>query len=76
MLAALSVCSYAQNPVSLSISVKPTKVKAGDKLTAQISATIAINWHIVFSMINRTEKPETTDGKKYIRLISQYNLFT
>ena len=36
----------AQNPVSLSIDVKPVKVKAGDKLTAHISASIGGGWHM------------------------------
>lgn len=40
------VVSYGQNPVSLSMSVKPGKAKAGDKLTAQISASIGGGWHM------------------------------
>lgn len=35
---------HAQNPVSLSMSVKPAKVTAGGKLTAQISASISGDW--------------------------------
>ena len=46
MLLTFSVYSQAQNPVSLSMSVKPAKAKAGDKLTAQISASISGNWHM------------------------------
>jgi thiol:disulfide interchange protein len=46
MLSALSIYSHAQNPVSFSIGVKAAKVKAGDKLTAQISASIASGWHM------------------------------
>jgi len=46
MLAGLSVYSLAQNPVTLAASVKPAKVKPGDKLTAQVSASIAGGWHI------------------------------
>lgn len=37
---------YAQNPVSLSMKVSPAKAKAGDKLTAQISASIGGGWHM------------------------------
>jgi thiol:disulfide interchange protein DsbD len=36
----------AQNPVSLTMSVKPAKAKAGDKLTAHITASITGGWHI------------------------------
>jgi 3-deoxy-7-phosphoheptulonate synthase len=36
----------AQNPVSLSMSVKPVKARVGDKLTAQISASIGGGWHM------------------------------
>jgi len=46
MLAGLSVYSLAQNPVTLAASVKPAKVKPGDKLNAQVSASIAGGWHI------------------------------
>ncbi len=38
--------AQAQNPVSLSMSIKPAKVKAGDKATAQISASIGGGWHM------------------------------
>jgi thiol:disulfide interchange protein DsbD len=46
MLAAFSVYSQAQAPVSLSMSVNPAKVKSGGKLTAQISASIGGGWHV------------------------------
>lgn len=46
ILFAFSVSTQAQNPVSLSMSVKPSKVKAGEKFTAQISATISGDWHM------------------------------
>ncbi|MGI8467247.1 MAG: cytochrome c biogenesis protein CcdA [Pyrinomonadaceae bacterium] len=36
----------AQNPVALSMTVRPAKAKAGDKLTAQISASIGGGWHM------------------------------
>ncbi|MCC7307255.1 MAG: thioredoxin family protein [Acidobacteria bacterium] len=36
----------AQNPVSLSMSAKPAKAKVGDKITAQISASISGDWHM------------------------------
>ena len=37
---------YAQNPVSLSLSVKPAKVRAGEKLTANVAASIGPGWHM------------------------------
>lgn len=43
---AISGSAQAQNPVSLSIIVKPAKVKPGEKLTAQISASIGGGWHM------------------------------
>ena len=46
ILFAVCAVSKAQNPVSLSMSVKPAKVKAGDKLTAQITASIGGGWHM------------------------------
>ena len=46
MVAAFTVFSQAQNPVSLTMSVKPAKVKPGDKLTGQITASIGGGWHM------------------------------
>ncbi|MGI9035473.1 MAG: cytochrome c biogenesis protein CcdA, partial [Pyrinomonadaceae bacterium] len=43
---ALAGQSRAQNPVSLSMKTAPAKAKAGGKLTAQISASIAGGWHL------------------------------
>lgn len=40
-----SIC-FAQNPVSLSMSVRPAQAAPGDKITAQISASIDGNWHM------------------------------
>ena len=36
----------AQTPVSLSMRVNPSKAKPGDRLTAQISASIGGGWHM------------------------------
>ena len=46
ILFAVCAVSKAQNPVSLTMSVKPAKVKAGDKLTGQITASIGGGWHM------------------------------
>ena len=40
-----SIC-FAQNPVSLSMSVRPAQAAPSDKVTAQISASIDGNWHM------------------------------
>ena len=40
------LAANAQNPVSLSMKVSPAKVKAGGKLTGQISASIGGGWHM------------------------------
>ncbi len=45
MFAAFSVFSQAQTPVSFSLNVKPA-AKAGDKLNAQIQASIGAGWHL------------------------------
>ena len=45
-LTIFSIAAAAQNPVSLSMSVKPAKSKPGEKLTAQISAKIDGGWHM------------------------------
>ena len=46
ILLIFSACLYAQNPVSLSVTVKPVKAKAGEKLTARVSASISTGWHM------------------------------
>src|SRR4051794_15952769 len=46
VLLSLTQVAEAQNPISLSLSVKPAKVAAGEKLTAQISASIEGKWHM------------------------------
>lgn len=46
MIGGLFITSYGQNPVSLSMSVKPGKAKAGEKITANISASIGGGWHM------------------------------
>lgn len=46
MLAAFAGFSQAQTPVSLSLNVKPAKVKAGGKATAQLTASIGGGWHV------------------------------
>ncbi|MGH9947373.1 MAG: protein-disulfide reductase DsbD family protein [Pyrinomonadaceae bacterium] len=38
--------SFAQNPVSLSMSVSPTTISAGGKGTARINASIGGGWHL------------------------------
>ncbi|HRH46947.1 MAG TPA: protein-disulfide reductase DsbD family protein, partial [Pyrinomonadaceae bacterium] len=52
----------AQNPVSLSMSVKPAKAKAGDKLTANISASIGGGWHM-YSVTQGAGGPVPTSVK-------------
>ena len=59
MLAAFSVLGAAQAPVSLSMSVKPAKAKAGEKLTAQITAAIGGGWHL-YSITQGTGGPVPT----------------
>lgn len=38
--------AQAQSPVSFSLSVKPARAKAGDKLSARVQAAIGGGWHI------------------------------
>jgi thiol:disulfide interchange protein DsbD len=45
-LLSIGQAAQAQNPVSLSMSVKPAKVAAGGKVTANISASIGGGWHM------------------------------
>lgn len=45
-LLSIGQAAQAQNPVSLSMSVKPAKVSAGGKVTANISASIGGGWHM------------------------------
>lgn len=46
IITAFTLHSHAQNPVSLSMSVDPAKAKPGDKLTAQIQASIDGGWYM------------------------------
>lgn len=66
---AFSISLHAQNPVSLSISVKPAKAKPGDKLNARVSASIAGGWHM-YSLTQDIGDPIPTkitvaDGERF-----------
>ncbi len=55
----LAFAAQAQSPVSLSMSIKPAKAKAGEKISAQINVAIGGGWH-VYSLTQGAGGPNPT----------------